>query len=90
MQYAEDNLDSWSCCFTFDIPGYRDSTNQESMIEVENYSDAELFIDEHGDLGNNYFDPEVNALANVRNQLIEGDDTRYDYVDEIYYTDAND
>ena len=61
------------------------------MVEVENYSDAELFIDENGEMGNNYFDPEVNALANVRNQLIEGEDARYDYVDEIYdYTDPND
>jgi len=37
------------------------------MIEVENLSDTELFIDQSEDLGHNYFDPEVNALANVRN-----------------------
>ena len=63
-ELLEDNLDSWACAYTFDIPGYRESQLNEDNenINYEMYDDEETGI-----FGHNYFDHELGVLENVRN-----------------------
>ncbi len=77
MSHAEDNLDSWACCYTFDIPGFREA-KPEAETEEE-FEQEEFAMQDIDELDQNYFDEELNVLSSMRNQMLDNDDGRYDY-----------
>ena len=87
-ELLEDNLDSWACTYTFDIPGYRESlVNNDDDVDLEdqNINYQHFDDDEVSIFGHNYFDHELGVLENVRNMQDDIEPENEMYMDDVYY-----